>query len=52
MITWLCRRCLRAKRKNIDARIDELLQQIGLTERAKHFPKELSGRQIQRAAIA
>lgn len=53
MTTWLCRRCLRAKRKkDIDARADELLQQVGLTERAKHFPKELSGGQIQRAAIA
>lgn len=29
-----------------------MLQQVGLTERAKHFPKELSGGQIQRAAIA
>lgn len=29
-----------------------MLQQVGLTERAEHFPKELSGGQIQRAAIA
>ena len=42
----------REKKKDIDARVDELLQQVGLTERAKHFPKELSGGQIQRAAIA
>lgn len=40
------------KKKDIDARVDKLLQQVGLTERAKHFPKELSGGQIQRAAIA
>lgn len=42
----------REKKKDIDARVDELLHQVGLTERSKHFPKELSGGQIQRAAIA
>ena len=30
----------------------QLLERVGLSERAKHFPKELSGGQIQRAAIA
>lgn len=36
----------------INTKVDELLQRVGLSERAKHFPKELSGGQIQRAAIA
>ncbi len=40
------------KKKNIDTKVTQLLLQIGLSERAKHFPKELSGGQIQRAAIA
>lgn len=34
------------------ARVHTLLAQVGLTERAKHYPSELSGGQIQRAAIA
>lgn len=40
------------KKKDIDARVVQLLDRVGLSERAKHFPKELSGGQIQRAAIA
>ncbi len=40
------------KKKNIDDTVERLLQQVGLSERARHFPKELSGGQIQRAAIA
>lgn len=40
------------KKKDIDSKVNQLLQQVGLSERAKHFPKELSGGQIQRAAIA
>lgn len=40
------------KKRDIDAKVDQLLQQVGLSERARHFPKELSGGQIQRAAIA
>lgn len=40
------------KRRVIDANVATLLQQIGLTDRSKHFPKELSGGQVQRAAIA
>ena len=35
-----------------DMRGYELLQQVGLVERADHFPKELSGGQKQRVAIA
>ena len=40
------------KKKDIDANVNKLLQRVGLFERAEHFPKELSGGQIQRAAIA
>lgn len=40
------------KGKEIDTRVEELLRQVGLDERKKHYPKELSGGQIQRAAIA
>ena len=40
-----------ARRERLGA-IDTLLAQVGLTDRAKHLPKELSGGQMQRAAIA
>jgi putative ABC transport system ATP-binding protein len=40
------------KKKAIEAQVEELLKQVGLAERKKHYPKELSGGQIQRAAIA
>lgn len=40
------------KKKDIDANVNKLLQRVGLSERAEHFPRELSGGQIQRAAIA
>lgn len=40
------------KKKVIDNKVALLLQQVGLSERSRHFPKELSGGQIQRAAIA
>ncbi len=40
------------KKQLIDDRTAELLRQVGLLDRARHFPKELSGGQIQRAAIA
>lgn len=33
-------------------RTRELAQKVGLSERLRHFPKELSGGQMQRAAIA
>lgn len=33
-------------------RIDALAEQVGLSERLQHLPRELSGGQIQRAAIA
>lgn len=38
--------------KEISAKVAGLLQHVGLSDRAKHYPKELSGGQIQRAAIA
>ena len=34
------------------ARADELLAQVGLTERANHLPNKLSGGQMQRVAVA
>lgn len=40
------------KKKDIDTNVARLLERVGLSERAKHYPKELSGGQIQRAAIA
>lgn len=40
------------KKQAIDDKVELLLQQVGLSERSRHFPKELSGGQIQRAAIA
>jgi ABC-type lipoprotein export system ATPase subunit len=40
------------KKDRIDATVGKLLQRVGLAERARHLPKELSGGQIQRAAIA
>lgn len=40
------------KKETIATEVDTLLQRVGLSERAKHFPKELSGGQVQRAAIA
>jgi putative ABC transport system ATP-binding protein len=34
------------------ARVDALLKAVGLSDRARHFPGELSGGEMQRAAIA
>lgn len=34
------------------ARVKELAAEVGLADRLKHYPKELSGGQMQRAAIA
>lgn len=42
----------RMKRHKRDARIARLASAVGLSERLKHLPRELSGGQIQRAAIA
>lgn len=40
------------KKRLIEEKVTSLLNEVGLSERARHFPKELSGGQIQRAAIA
>jgi putative ABC transport system ATP-binding protein len=39
-------------RKESFARADELLEQVGLAERANHLPARLSGGQMQRVAVA
>ena len=38
--------------QNILAHAEEILEQVGLTEKAKNYPCELSGGQQQRVAIA
>ena len=38
--------------RSADARAEELLERIGLGERARHRPAELSGGQMQRVAVA
>ena len=43
---------LKMKRQQRTAQIAQLLKRVGLADWAKHFPKELSGGQIQRSAIA
>lgn len=40
------------KRQIIISETSAYLQRVGLSDRSRHFPKELSGGQIQRAAIA
>ena len=41
----------RVSRADIDQRVHEMLQRIGLPQRTKHFPNELSGGEMQRVAI-
>ncbi|MGB4768523.1 MAG: ABC transporter ATP-binding protein [Candidatus Saccharimonas sp.] len=43
---------LRTKRQERRQRVQELAEKVGLADRLKHFPRELSGGQMQRAAIA
>lgn len=40
------------KRRTINNETASYLERVGLSDRSRHFPKELSGGQIQRAAIA
>jgi len=40
------------KRKQYRQRAEELLEMVGLSDRLKHKPRELSGGEMQRAAIA
>lgn len=42
----------RMKRIERKQRIEILAEQVGLSDRLRHLPRELSGGQIQRAAIA
>lgn len=42
----------RTKRAERRARAQELTEKVGLADRLRHYPKELSGGQMQRAAIA
>lgn len=42
----------RTSLSNRRGRVAELAKQVGLDDRLKHFPRELSGGQMQRAAIA
>jgi putative ABC transport system ATP-binding protein len=41
-----------ARRKDATARARQLLEEVGLTERAHHYPSQLSGGEQQRIAIA
>jgi putative ABC transport system ATP-binding protein len=43
---------LRLKRSERRNRVEEVLKQVGLEDRAHHYPSQLSGGQEQRAAIA
>lgn len=43
---------LRTKRAERRARVSELAEVVGLADRLEHYPRELSGGQMQRAAIA
>lgn len=40
------------KRRERKSQVDTLIKQVGLSDRVNHYPKELSGGQAQRAAIA
>lgn len=43
---------VRMPRKTRREKVAEVAQKVGLSERLRHYPKELSGGQMQRAAIA
>lgn len=42
----------RSKRHDRREQAEKLLEEVGLSERSRHLPRELSGGQMQRAAIA
>lgn len=42
----------KAPKETIDKRVDELLELVGLTEKAESYPSQLSGGQKQRVALA
>src|SRR3954447_11378427 len=42
---------VRTPRAEINRRVGETLEEVGLAHRARHFPNELSGGEMQRAAI-
>jgi putative ABC transport system ATP-binding protein len=41
-----------APRSEVKSRVAEVLEEVGLSDRATHFPNELSGGEMQRVAIA
>jgi len=41
----------RVRRPEIDRQVNDILERIGLPDRARHFPNELSGGEMQRVAI-
>ena len=41
----------RAPKRDIETRVAEVLERVGLPHRARHFPNELSGGEMQRVAI-
>jgi polar amino acid transport system ATP-binding protein len=51
-LTIAARRVRHVARKEANARAHELLEQVGLPEKAKSYPHQLSGGQQQRVAIA
>ena len=51
-LTLAARRVSRVPRKEANARARELLERVGLPEKAKSYPHQLSGGQQQRVAIA
>jgi predicted ABC-type transport system involved in lysophospholipase L1 biosynthesis ATPase subunit len=43
---------LDGRRRGREPRVDQVLEQVGIVHRASHLPGELSGGEMQRAAIA